>query len=102
MTQAVRHQGKSLQATWHAGNLPEWAAFQAFTLDPERFAHDVTRASEEILPELAAVDGASVEVTLEIHASAREGLPPEKVSCPGECANSQVRAVLLQRPVIRG
>ena len=76
---ATHHQGRSLQATWHAEILPEMAAFQLLTLDPERFACDVTRASKEIPHELAAMDGASVEVTLEIPASALEGFPPQKV-----------------------
>jgi hypothetical protein len=53
--------------------------FGVFSLDPERYARDLTRASQEILQQLAAVDGASLEITLEIHATAPEGFPPEKV-----------------------
>jgi hypothetical protein len=53
--------------------------FGVFSLDPDRYARDLTRVSQEVLQQLAAVEGASLEVTLEIHASAREGFPPEKV-----------------------
>jgi hypothetical protein len=72
LPKATRHQGGSLQATWHIGILPKMAAFQPFTFNPERFAREITRPSQEMLPELAAVDGASVEVPLKIHASTLE------------------------------
>jgi hypothetical protein len=88
LPKAIHHQGKSPQATWHAGILPGMAAFQPLTLDPERSVRDVTRASQEILPELAAVDGASVDVMLEIHASALEGFPAEKVMAVHENART--------------
>ncbi|MDF2092588.1 Swt1 family HEPN domain-containing protein [Knoellia sp. 3-2P3] len=53
--------------------------FGVFTLDPERYARDLTRVSQEVLQQLAAVDGSTLEVTLEIHASAPQGYAPEKV-----------------------
>jgi hypothetical protein len=69
---ATHHQRRSLQATWHVGILPKMPAFQPFTFNSERFAREITRASQEMLPELAAVDGASVDVAPKIHASALE------------------------------
>jgi predicted AAA+ superfamily ATPase len=53
--------------------------FGVFSLDPERYARDLTRVSQEVLQQLAAVDGASLEVTLEIQATAPEGFPSDKV-----------------------
>jgi hypothetical protein len=74
LPKATHHQRRSLQATWHLRVLPKIATFQPFTFNPERFAREITRASQEVLPELAAVDGASVEVALKIHVSALEAV----------------------------
>ena len=53
--------------------------FGVYQVDPERYARDLTRVSQEILQQLAAVDGASLQVTVEVHAHTPEGFPEHKV-----------------------
>jgi len=53
--------------------------FGVYRLDPERYARDLTRVSQEVLQQLAAVDGAKLEVTVEIQASAADGFPMDRV-----------------------
>lgn len=52
--------------------------FGVYKLDSERYGRDLTRLSQEILQHIAAMDGASMEVTVEIHASKPEGFPDDK------------------------
>jgi hypothetical protein len=53
--------------------------FGVYQLDPERYGRDLTRLSQEILQQLATVDGVQLEVTIEVHAHKEEGFPDEKV-----------------------
>lgn len=53
--------------------------FGVYQVDPERYARDLTKVSQEILQQLAAVDGASLQVTIEVHAHAADGFPDDKV-----------------------
>lgn len=53
--------------------------FGVYRLDPERYARDLTRVSQEVLHQLAAVDGAQIEVTLEIQARTPGGFPDDKI-----------------------
>ena len=50
-----------------------------YTIDPERYGRDLTRLSREILQPLAAVDGATLSVTVEIHSERPEGFPDDKI-----------------------
>jgi predicted AAA+ superfamily ATPase len=53
--------------------------FGVYQVDPERYGRDLTRLSQEILQQLAAVDGARLEVTVEVHARKDDGFPHDKV-----------------------
>jgi hypothetical protein len=53
--------------------------FGVFRVDPERYARDLTRVSQEVLQQLAAVDGARLDVTIEVHAKTSDGFPDDKV-----------------------
>ena len=53
--------------------------FGVYRVDPERYARDLTRVSQEVLQQLAAVDGSRLEVTIEVHARAPQGFPDDKV-----------------------
>lgn len=53
--------------------------FGTYTVDPERYARDLTRVSQEILQQLAAVPGAKLEVTIDVQAQAPGGFPDDKV-----------------------
>jgi Swt1-like HEPN/Protein of unknown function (DUF499) len=53
--------------------------FGVYKVDPERYARDLTRVSQEVLQQLAAVDGSRLEVTIEVHAHAPRGFPVDKV-----------------------
>jgi len=53
--------------------------FGVFRVDPERYARDLTRVSQEVLQQLAAVDGAQLDVTIEVHAKTPDGFPDDKV-----------------------
>jgi hypothetical protein len=53
--------------------------FGVYKIDPERYARDLNRLSQEILQQLTAVDGAQVDVTVEIHARHPGGFPEDKV-----------------------
>ncbi|MFJ6269237.1 DUF499 domain-containing protein [Pseudarthrobacter oxydans] len=53
--------------------------FGVYEVDPERYGRDLTRVSQEILHQLAAAEGASLRVTVEIHAVASEGFSDDKV-----------------------
>jgi len=53
--------------------------FGVFRVDPERYARDLTRFSQEVLQQLAAVDGARLDVTIEVHAKTPDGFPDDKV-----------------------
>jgi len=53
--------------------------FGVYQLDPERYGRDLTRLSQEILQQLATVDGVQLEVTIEVHAHKDDGFPDDKV-----------------------
>ena len=52
--------------------------FGVYKLDSERYGRDLTRLSQEILQHLASMDGANMEVTVEVHATKPEGFPDDK------------------------
>ena len=62
--------------------------FGVYKIDPERYARDLTRLSQEILQQLTAIDGAQVEVTVEIHARRADGFPEDKVRVVQENAHT--------------
>jgi predicted AAA+ superfamily ATPase len=62
--------------------------FGVYKIDPERYARDLTRLSQEILQQLTAVDGTQVEVTVEIHARCADGFPEDKVRIVQENAHT--------------
>ena len=53
--------------------------FGVYTLDPERYGRDLSRLSQEILMQLAAVEDAQLEITVEVQARSAKGFPEEKV-----------------------
>jgi hypothetical protein len=53
--------------------------FGVFRLDPERYARDLTRVSQEVLHQLAAVEGSRIEVSVEIQAVSADGFPDDKI-----------------------
>lgn len=53
--------------------------FGVYEVDPERYARDLTRVSQEVLQQLSAVDGSRLKVTIEIQAEAPAGFPDNKV-----------------------
>lgn len=53
--------------------------FGVYRIDPERYARDLSRVSQEVLQQLAALDGTQLEVTIEIQATRQDGFPPEKM-----------------------
>jgi predicted AAA+ superfamily ATPase len=73
----------------HAG-LPDAAAqpppgpknarfFGVARINPERYARDLTRLSQEIIQQLAAPDGVELEIRVEITACKPDGYPDDKV-----------------------
>jgi len=59
-----------------------------YKIDPERYARDLTRLSQEILQHLTAIEGTQVEVTVEIHARRADGFPEDKVRIVQENAHT--------------
>ena len=59
-----------------------------FQADPERYARDLSRVSQEVLQQLAAVDGANLEVTVEVRATCDTGFPVDKVRVVSENART--------------
>lgn len=53
--------------------------FGVFEVDPEKYARDLTRLSQEVLHPLAAVPGARLHVAIEVSAEASDGFPDDKV-----------------------
>jgi hypothetical protein len=53
--------------------------FGVYKLDPERYGRDLARLGQEILMQLAAVEDAQLEITVEVHASSADGFPDDKV-----------------------
>src|SRR5690606_35062006 len=51
--------------------------FGVMRLNPERYGRDLTRIAQEVLQHLAAVDGATLEVTVEIRATKPDGFPDD-------------------------
>lgn len=62
--------------------------FGVFRVDPDRYARDLTRVSQEILQQLAAVDGAVLNVSIEIQAQAPAGFPDDKLRIVSENART--------------
>ena len=53
--------------------------FGVYKLDPERYGRDLARLGQEILMQLAAVEDAQLEITVEVHASSASGFSDDKV-----------------------
>ena len=53
--------------------------FGVYAVDPERYGRDLTRLSQEILQQLASVDGVELAVSVEVHARSTTGFPDDKV-----------------------
>ncbi|HEY9472985.1 MAG TPA: AAA family ATPase, partial [Mycobacteriales bacterium] len=53
--------------------------FGVYRVSTERYGRDLANLGQEILSQLAAVDGADLEVTVEVHARRPEGFPDDKV-----------------------
>jgi hypothetical protein len=49
------------------------------TINPERYARDLTRLSQEIIQHLAASDGVELGIRVEISAHKPDGHPDDKV-----------------------
>jgi len=62
--------------------------FGSVKLNPERYGRDMTRVAQEILQHLTAVDGATLEVTIEISAQKHDGFPADKVRVVSENART--------------
>ncbi|MFE9321889.1 Swt1 family HEPN domain-containing protein [Nocardia sp. NPDC052278] len=81
-------------ATLSAGQLPggetERAApknvryFGSASLDPETYQRSFNRLAENIIAHLASVDGAELEIAVEISARAKDGFPEHKVRTVSE------------------
>jgi hypothetical protein len=57
-------------------------------LNPERYGRDLTRVAQELLQHLAAVDGAQLQVRVEITAVKADGFPPDTVRIVTENART--------------
>jgi hypothetical protein len=53
--------------------------FGVYTVDPERYGRDLARLGQEILMQLAAVEDAQLEITVEVQARSAKGFPEEKI-----------------------
>jgi hypothetical protein len=59
-----------------------------YAVDPERYARDLTRVSQEVLQQLAATPGIRLDITLEIQASAKEGFDDARIRVVAENART--------------
>ncbi len=62
--------------------------FGSRTLNPDRYAADFAKVTQEVLQHLAAVPGVQLEVRLEVSAVAPGGFPDDKVRTVGENATT--------------
>ena len=62
--------------------------FGVASLNPERYARDLTRLSQEIIQHLAAPDGVELEIRVEITARKPDGFPDDTVRNVTENANT--------------
>jgi hypothetical protein len=62
--------------------------FGVARISPERYARDLTRLSQEIIQHLAAVQGAELEIRVEITAHDSDGYPDDKVRTVTENART--------------
>jgi predicted AAA+ superfamily ATPase len=62
--------------------------FGVAKVNPERYGRDFTRIAQEVLQHLAAVDGTTLEVTVEITATNPAGFPPDKARVVSENART--------------
>jgi len=62
--------------------------FGVYELDPERYSRDLNRLSQEILQHLSSIDDVDLNITIEIHAAAKDGFSPEKMRVILENARS--------------
>ena len=62
--------------------------FGVYRLDPERYGRDLARLGQEILMQLAAVEDAQLEITVEVHASSADGFSADKVRTVPENART--------------
>lgn len=53
--------------------------FGVYRLDPQRYGRDLSRLGQEILMQLAAVQDAQLQITVEVHATSVTGFPDDKV-----------------------
>ncbi len=59
-----------------------------YAVDPERYARDPTRVSQEVLQQLAATPGIRLDITLEIQASTPEGFDDARIRAVAENART--------------
>lgn len=62
-----------------SGTAKKTRFFGVATVNPERYARDLTRLSQEIIQHLAAADGVELEIRVEISAHAPQGFPDDKI-----------------------
>lgn len=62
--------------------------FGVYEVDPERYSRDLNRLSQEILQHLSSIDGVDLDITIEIHASVKEGFSADKIRVILENARS--------------
>ncbi|MCL2726873.1 MAG: DUF499 domain-containing protein [Bacteroidales bacterium] len=75
-------------------NLPTHTHFyMSAQLDTTRIGRDVQKLVEEVISHLTSVDGAQVEVSLEVHVQSQDGLSPQIVRTISEnCRTLRVRS----------
>lgn len=62
--------------------------YGVYHLNPERYAKDITKVSQEVIQHLAAQEGVDLEVTVEISAKKRDGFPDSTVRIVSENART--------------
>jgi predicted AAA+ superfamily ATPase len=62
--------------------------FGVYSVDPERYSRDLNKLSQEILQHLSSIDGISLDISVEIHASVDVGFSSEKIRLILENARS--------------
>jgi predicted AAA+ superfamily ATPase len=62
--------------------------FGVVRVNPERYSRDFSRVAQEVLQHLAAVEGTQLDITVEITATNREGIPGDKARVVTENART--------------
>lgn len=70
------------------GPAPDTRFFGVAKVNPERYGRDFNRIAQEVLQHLAAVDGTTLEVTVEVTATNPNGFPPDKARVVSENART--------------